>query len=490
MRCAVVVPEWRVEQIFLSAFSRSMGSYQEPSGPLYIAASLIAAGHQVILLDGALLDQETIVRRAREFGAELVGSYVVAPLWSSARDLARRLAVALPCAYQVVGGPWPSGVRGETLEECPALDAAVVGEGEHTVCRLAAVVEDGGEPVDIPGVVFRDRRSGLLVDNGDRPPVRDLDSLPFPARHLMGDDIQLCSLPPGGYRRRPVAHLIGSRGCTNRCIYCFHPEEERVIRFRSAESMFEEVLECTERYGFREIRFLDDNFTADRERVLAFCELMLRNGNETPWYVSSRVDTVDCGMLRLMKKAGCWAVLYGIESGVQKNLDTLRKNVTLDQVRQAVADTRAAGIRMFTPFMFGIPGETFEEGLETIRFACELSPYYANFNTITPFPGTDLWDRAEEYGTVDRETDRLTFQGAAFVPHTMTVEQIERLRQIAFRRFYTRPGFALRWLAGMRSLDDLLTVARGGLSFLTMWLQRNAFRFEPRGRATVGRDDG
>jgi len=359
---------------------------------------------------------------------------------------------------------------------------AFLGEGEYASCEVVDALEKGGDLAGVAGLVYRDSQSGEVVTNQPRPLIEDLDGLPFPARRLLGDNIKLCSLPPGGYRKKPVAHLIGSRGCTNRCIYCFHLERERRIRYRSPENMIEEMDECVHRYGFREIRFLDDNFTGDRQRVLRFCELLRRRGNKIPWYVSSRIDTVDREMLVEMRKAGCWALLYGIESGVQKNLDTLGKNVTLDQVRRAVAHTRAAGIKMFTPFMFGIPGETFEEGLETIRFAMELDPHYANFNTITPFPGTELWDNVDKYGTMSTDRDRLTFQGSAFLPHSMSAEEIEKLRQIAFRRFYSRPGFMVRWLLQVRTLDDVVTVAKGGASFMVMWLRSRAFRFDPKGR--------
>lgn len=475
MRCSILVPPWSVDEIFLSAFARSMGSYQEPSGPLYVAAALRRAGHPVAFADGALRSHEEIVYRTAGWRPGFVGLYACAPLWPSTKRLARALRRAVPGATLAVGGPWAAAVPRQCLAECPELDVVFTCEGEEASVDLLRVIEGGGDLAAVPGIVFRDGTGGL-VDTGYRPPIEDLDRLPFPARDLLGDDIRLCSLPPGGYRARPVAHLIGSRGCTNRCVYCYHLEREAVIRFRSAEDVVAEVEECVHRWGFREIRFLDDNFTADRERVFRICDLLERRGIEVPWYVSSRVDTVDGEMLRRMKRAGCWAMLYGIESGVQEHLDTLGKGVTLDQVREVVEETRRAGIEMFLPFMFGIPGETFEDGLRTIEFALELDPYYANFNSLAPFPGTWLWDNAEQHGTLCADPARLTFQGCAFVPHSMTEEEIARLRQLAFRRFYTRPRFMARWLRGMSNRHVVEAVARGSASFLSLWLREDAFR--------------
>jgi len=354
------------------------------------------------------------------------------------------------------------------------MDVVFTCEGEHASVEVVAALEGEGDLSGIQGIVFQGEDG--IVDTGYREPIEDLDALPFPARHLLGDDIQRCTLPPGGYQAAPVAHLIGSRGCTNRCIYCFHLEHEPTIRYRSPESIADEVVECVDRYGFREIRFLDDNFTGDRERVFAICDALEARGVDVPWYVSSRVDTVDAEMLRRMRRAGCWAVLYGIETGVQKNLEMLGKNVTLDQIREVVAATHRAGIKMFLPFMFGIPGETFEEGLKTIDFAIELDPYYANFNTLAPFPGTWLWDHGDEYGRIERDPAHLHFQGCAFVPPTMSEDEILRLRQIAFRKFYTRPKFVARWLKGAGNRHTLMALARGASSMVPLWFDRDAFR--------------
>ncbi len=474
MKCAILIPEWHVGEIFLTAFTRSMESYQEPSGPLYVAASLLAAGHEVVFVDGALRSNSEIIARMHDAKPDFVGIYVCAPLWPSAKGLLQGVRAMLPRATTAVGGPWPGAAARQCLEESPDLDLCFTCEGEEISVEVVRALEEQGDLSTIPGLVLRKGRE--IVDTGYRPPPQDLDSLPFPARELLGPDIERCTLPPGGYRGTPVAHLIGSRGCTNRCIYCFHMEREAHIRYRSADDILDEVEECVNRFGFREVRFLDDNFTGDRERVFELCDGFEQRGIEVPWYVSSRVDTVDPEMLRRMKQAGCWAMLYGAESGVQKNLDTIRKRTTVEQLRQVVGWTKAAGIKMFLPFMFGIPGETFEDGLKTIDLAVELDPYYANFNSLAPFPGTWLWTHGAELGTMNADPSTMTFQGVGFVPNTMTEEEIIRLRQIAFRRFYTRPRFVAKWLMGMRHRSDLLAVAKGAVSMVTLWTSRDAFK--------------
>ena len=277
-----------------------------------------------------------------------------------------------------------------------------------------------------------------------------------------------------------MAIITTSRGCDRRCLFCFQMDKERKsgvrgVRYRSAENVLEEIELCL-RQGYREIKFIDDSVAADRDRAMRLTDEILRRGLDFTWFASVCANQADQGLFRAMKEAGCWAVLIGGESGVQKNLNTIRKGATLDQIRAAVGAAKAAGLHVTVPFMFGIPGETFEDALETIDFAVSLNPDLANFHAITPFPGTPLHDRAAEYGTVSRDLRDFTFQRAAFVPHSMTRDEILKARQLAFRRFYSRPSFLLRRLFAIRSLEDCRTAIRGLRSLFWLWADRMLFR--------------
>jgi anaerobic magnesium-protoporphyrin IX monomethyl ester cyclase len=198
-------------------------------------------------------------------------------------------------------------------------------------------------------------------------------------------------------------------------------------------------------------------------------------GLDFTWFASACVNQVDKPLLRAMKEAGCWAILLGAESGVQKNLNTLRKGITLDQTRMAVKAAKEVGLMVSTPFLFGIPGETFEEGLKTIDFAIELNPDLANFHALTAFPGTHLYEHLEQYGHVSGMLNEYTYQGASFVPYSMSREQIHELRQIAFRRFYSRPSFLIRRLLQIRTWKDYQVALSGIKSLFWMWSKKNIF---------------
>lgn len=267
-----------------------------------------------------------------------------------------------------------------------------------------------------------------------------------------------------------------SRGCNRQCIYCFQLDKTRKsgIRYRSVESVLNEVEFCI-RQGYREIKFIDDTLAADYDRAMRIAEGIRARKLDFTWFASACVNQVDKPLLQAFKDAGCWAVLFGAESGVQKNLNAIRKGTTLEQIRKAVKAAKEVGIRVSTPFMFGIPGETFEEGLQTIKFAVDLEPDIANFHAITPFPGTHLYDNLEKYGTVSEDLTDFTYQGAAFIPYSMTREEILELRRIAFTKFYARPSFIMRKLLELRSPHDLAVALKSARSLFWLFVKRDLF---------------
>jgi radical SAM superfamily enzyme YgiQ (UPF0313 family) len=300
--------------------------------------------------------------------------------------------------------------------------------------------------------------------------------LPFPARELLGDAGNYIP-PPATYRRKPVAVIITARGCNRKCIFCFQIDKERKsgIRYRSVDNVIQEVELCLDQ-GYREIKFIDDTFAADYDRALQITkEIKIRRLDFT-WFASACVNQVDKPLLKAFKDAGCWAILLGAESGVQKNLSTIRKGITPEQIRNAVKAAKEAGLTVYTPFIFGIPGETFEDGLKTIDFACEINPDIANFHSLTPFPGTELYDNIDKYGSISEDLTDFTYQGAAFIPHTMTRQEITILRQTAFKRFYSRPRFILKRILGLRNINDIKAGYKGLRSLIWLWIKKDIFR--------------
>ncbi len=480
MRCALIIPAWVPEELFARQTAGSQINYWQPLGMLYIAAVLRQAGHDVRFFNGAFLAQEEILRRVDEFSPRFAGIYATTFGWDKAMRTAEAVKRLNPEIFTCAGGPYPIALQERCLRECAHFDAVGTGEGELTVPEMIGRLEAGQGLDGVLGVAFR--RGAGIVRNPPRPLIEDLDALPFPARELLGEADRYLP-PPGTYRRRPVTVLLTARGCDRNCLYCFQIDRQRRagvrgVRFRSIENVLAEIEHCIA-LGYREIKFLDDTLAADYGRALRLAREIKVRGLDFSWFASACVNQVDEPLLLAFKEAGCWAILFGGESGAQENLNTLRKGSTLAQTRAAVRAAKAAGLRVSMPFMFGIPGETYADGLKTIDFALELDPDLANFHALTPFPGTELYENHAKYGTISSDLRDYTYQGAAFVPYTMTREEIHALRQLALRRFYSRPAFLLRQLLRLRNANDLRAALAGVRSLASLWARRGLFRRRP-----------
>lgn len=474
MKCALVIPSWSPEDIFSSKTAFSQINYWQPLGTLYVASALLEAGHEVRLINGAFLSQDEVLKETVAFEPGFVGIYSTAFGWKRAQSTALDIRRLLPGAYITAGGPYPVALKDQCLKDAPQFDAVITGEGEITVPELVGRLVEGRTPEGILGVAYRGD-DGAVVLNAPRPLITDLDSIPYPARRLLGETDRYLP-PPATYKQWPVAVMVTSRGCSRKCIFCFQLDKTRAsgVRMRSVQNVMGEIEECVA-LGYREIKFLDDTFAADYGRAMEMAGEIKARGLDISWFASASVNQVDVPLLRAFKEAGCWAVLFGAESGVQKNLNAIKKGITLAQTERAVSAAKEAGLRVSTPFVFGIPGETFQEGLETIEFALKLDPNMANFHALTPFPGTELYDNVEKYGTLSEDLEDYTYQGAAFVPHTMSREEISELRRIAFKRFYSRPKFLIRRLLMLRNMRDLNTAFKGFKSLFWLWFKKDIF---------------
>lgn len=485
MKCTLIIPAWQPEEIFPTKTAASQINYWQPLGTLSVAASLQRAGHEVEFLNGAFLPQEEILEKVRAAPPDFIGLYATTFGWPKARSTARQLKAILPRVFITVGGPYPMALQEQCLAQCRWIDGVVTGEGEITAVELVASLAAGAPLTGVLGLAYRDGER--IRNNPPRPLLTDLDALPFPARELLGKTDRYIPAP-ATYKRKPVAVIMTARGCNRKCIYCFQMDKSRQsgIRYRSIGNVMAEIELCLAQ-GYREIKFIDETLAADYGRAMELAREIKARGLDFTWFASACVNQVDKPLLQAFKDAGCWAILMGAESGVQKNLNTLRKGITLDQIRKAVRTAREAGIKVFTPFLFGIPGETYAEGLQTIEFACDLDPDVANFHSLTPFPGTELYDNIEQYGTLAGDLGDYTYQGAAFVPYTMRREDIGALRQLAFKKFYSRPRFLLRKILSLRGSNDLRIAFLGLKSLFWLWVRQGLFK--NRERAFLQRPD-
>ena len=429
-----------------------------PLGLLYIAAVLRQAGHDVFFLDGVEAREEDFIATIRREQIGFVGLLMMGYGWATGQPFLTALKEACPDIHLSVGGPWPDLRQRECLQENAAVDTAAAGDGETISLALVEALDARTPLADVRGIAWRD--GDAIVVNPDAELIYDLDSLPHPARDLV--DLRRYSPAIGHYHRLPCTTMIGQRGCRHKCIFCHtntwmrHGE-----RYRSAEGVVNEMEELQGRYGVRDILFWDNNITESREVIYDRCEEIIRRDLGVIWSGNTRCDTIDLDMARLMRRAGCWKLLIGIESGSQRSLDVLEKGETLEQLERGVAACRQAGIRVFATFIFGVPGETYEEGLKTIEFANKLNADYTKFFTLAAHPGTTLHDKLDLYGTCLGHASSQSHQSGGFLPHTMTKKELDTLLHRANRSFYMRPRYLAYKLRTMRNLEDARQNLRG-----------------------------
>jgi anaerobic magnesium-protoporphyrin IX monomethyl ester cyclase len=369
----------------------------------YMAAVLERQGIEVAIADLVVHDQEAAAFQALllDQAPNLVGISSTTSSFPKALRLARLSKEALPDVPTVLGGSHVTFTATETLRENACVDMVVRGEGEQTIQELVACLRENQTPKGILGVSYR--RNGEIVHNPPRPFIQDLDTLPLPARHLV--EVAPYNAPGA---------LITSRGCPGRCIFCAATAMSgHRYRVRGPERVVDEMEHLRYEYGLRRLTILDDTFTGlPKKLTLPVCREIKRRRLEITWSCESRVDVATPETLDALREAGCDSIQFGVESGSPKVLATLRKGITLDQVRQAVRHAVGLGMRVYCSFILGHPDETEEDARLTLDFAGEvrqLGVEIAALVFLTPFPGTDVYERREAHGITLHETNWAKF---------------------------------------------------------------------------------
>ena len=354
------------------------------AGLAYLGAYSLAGGHDTHVIDARYdgVDNDEVLGRTLEIRPDLIGVTAKTPDIKEAEKLSARVKQRLPGARIVIGGAHVTGLRARVLEECENFDIAVHGEGEETFAEILDVVDagsaDGLEKVD--GIVFR--RNGDIVETPARPFIQDLDSLLMPAWQL--------------FSLRGDLPLFSSRGCPYKCVFCQRIMGDKV-RTMSPRRVVEEMKRNISDFNARFFQIEDEVFGLDRKWIDRTLDLMLENGlgEQIQWSANSRVNVANGEIYRKMKKAGCVNLDFGIESGNQEILDTVRKGFKLEQAIEAIRTAKDSGLTTNAFFILGHPGETAKTLRDTIGFARKLNPDEVCFGMMVPYPGTKIYEMAK-----------------------------------------------------------------------------------------------
>ena len=461
MKIFLALPPHSLVDRYNKAIAKAAGSFP-PLGLLYLAAVLRAKGHKVQVCDGSMEDYNTMLARMRAFQPDLLGFSTMAFLWHSTKEMIAQIRKEFPNTYIALGGNHATNYKKACLAESPESDLIMFGECEETVVEVADAIERKLPFENIKGLIFRNESK--TIQTADRPLIQNLDSLPSPARDLVNINDYVPAIEQ--YKRLPVTNLMSSRGCPFRCTFC--TQRQTGMRMRSAQNVFEEIRELVHNYKIKEIAFWDDTFTLNRSRVMEIAKLIKESKLDIIWSMQARVNTVDRELLKNIASAGCWKIFYGVESLVQKNLDKVKKDITVSQAFDAIRWTREAGIESEASFIFGIPGETYEEALTTMNLAIKLNPSYAKFFQHTFFEGMAREDIENEGIIIGDDLQGATGNSVTFVPHTMSHAQLASLVPRAYKKFYMRPAYIINYFKKIRSIEDIKRAVRGAQAVLSL----------------------
>jgi len=429
------------------------------------AAVLREADFETRIADGSVsgMDRAGLSELIASWRPGLVVINTATPSIDSDIAVASLVKAAMPEARTLAMGIHPSALPDECFDIDANLDMVVRGEPEYTV-RDAAVALRDREPLEgIAGLSYR-ADDGKVHRNRKRPFIRSLDKLPFPAWDLI--DTGLYRLPFSGERFLLVAT---ARGCPYACTFCANKVYYGAkLRQRSPGRIVDEMEMAVERHGINNFLIWSESFTTDQDYAVETAEEIIRRGLKVKWVCNSRVDTVSPKLLRTIKEAGCWMIGFGIESGSQEVLDSVRKGTTIAQAVRSVRMAHDVGLEVTGHCILGFPGETEQTMRQTIDFAKYLKLEYVQFYCAVAFPGSGLFKSCRENGWLD-ESDWKYFEQNFSVITTPQLDgsQVMAARERAYREFYFQPHVVLNTVSKVRSRRDASNFFRMVKDFMT-----------------------
>ena len=429
-------------------------SSSPPLGILSLASMIRKYGYPVYVMDAHAegYKMEDIIREVKAFKPDVVGVTAMTVMISAAAEIAKSIKQHDPSITTILGGVHVTAEPIETLRRYPDFDYAIVGEGEIVFTEFLEEFRKHRNYDRVQSLVWKGDNINV---NPRRAFFKSLDEFPPPAFDLVPNLFNHYRLSVFGTRKFKSVGLVTSRGCTGKCTFCDLGVVGRGYRANTAKYLISLMKDVYEKYGVTDFLFYDDLFVGSRPRLQEICEIIIKEKLPFTWSCCARVDFIHVDMLRLMKEAGCWMIEYGIESGCQRIIDSMRKNITKEKIRDTINATHEAGIVTKGNFIFGNPGEDHWSIIESINFACSIKLNYAQHTFLQPLPGSELYETAGKYGSFDPSWDRFNTFSINFIPKGFTRDQLVAYSKYFWNRFYLRPHIIWQETMKIKSIEDI-----------------------------------
>ena len=462
-------------------------SSSPPLGILSLASLIRKYGYEVDVVDAHAdgLNLDDLKKRVLTFKPHVVGTTAMTVMIEAAAEILKAVKEVSPEVLTIAGGVHITAEPTETLRRYPYIDFGVIGEGELAFLDFLDRVVRQKDICEAESLVWRDG-DGKLHSNPRRRFFKSLDEFPPPAFDMVPNLFNHYRLSVFGTKKFKSVGLVSSRGCTGLCVYCDLGVVGRGYRYNSAEYLINLMKDVYQRYDVTDFLFYDDLFVGSKPRLRKICEIIIREKLPFTWSCCARVDFVHKDMMKLMKQAGCWMIEYGIETGNQRIMDSMRKNVTVKQVEETIKATADAGIITKGNFILANPGETHDSIMDSINLACRIPLNYAQHTFLQPLPGSELYETAGKYGTFDPAWDRFNTFSINFIPHGFTRQQLIDYSKLFWRRFYLRPRIWFQEIKKIRRKEDIQRLWLACKAFVkTVFYRRKLPQFVLRQRTPV-----
>lgn len=465
------------DEIMWGRFKKGSG-YVPPLGIMYIASYMESKGFQCDVLDCLIekfkiADLRTFLSKNKY---DLIG---ITCMTNSALDAFASAKVAREVCKDAIialGGVHPTAFPEQTLRECPEADLVVMAEGEQVFVELAKCLHNGNDYYGISGLAYFCKQEKKVKYTACNSLIQDLNSLPFPAYHKVPMKKYIPHVTQ--YIDLPNYPVLLQRGCPYLCTYCDHGAVMgKKIRSLSVKRAIENIRHLVENYGAKGIYFLDSVFTVRRNFAMELLKAIQEQDFKISFACNARADQLDFELLTEMKKAGCWMIQIGIESGNIKSLELIKKAsyswafkadpndpngrpYLLNKYEQEIRNCQKLGIQVMASYILGLPGENVEDAENTIKFAKKLATETALFFLPVPYPGSHLLEQAREDGGLREDVtwkdySAVDYSNPVYVNPRIGKEKMQKLLKRAFDEYYRQPMVIYRNLKAIKSLKDI-----------------------------------
>ena len=456
----IMPPSEIVKESNNGAIRRKVGLLPQ-LGVLTIASVLEKNGCEIKIIDGQLINPifREIIEDIKSFKPDLIGVSFITAQKHVANKLINDIRDSVCCPI-VVGGAHPTCFPKDTMQDNENIDILMYDEGEESIMDLIGCIKRKESFREVKGIIYRDGNS--IIKNPKPSNPVDIDKLPFPARHLL--PIHSYAPSPFENKKSPSTSIIISRGCMySRCTFCYRASNmKKSYRCQSIKKTKAEIDYLVKRYGIKELVFYDDNLLANRNCLDKLCDYLIDKRYDLIWSFRGRSCNADYKILEKAKRAGCWNIEIGFESGNQDLLDKIQKGITLKQSKDMARWCNKLGIETVGTFIVALPGETYEKGMNTVNFAIDIGCSYAAFIPAHPDKGTPFYEQCIKEGRIVQEYYTDESKLSWFIPKISYLPDgykneasLRRLIRISYLKFYFRPSYVFRNLINIRGFYDI-----------------------------------